>query len=498
MKLLTIFLSIPLFLCQSSLANTEINVTHLTRATFDNEFNCAVLLAPLAQDLHADPGQASQNLIHYLQRFGLDGGERESDGLLDWMGIDLEKYPQIVLLSLNNFFGDSMIFHFSIVDYFRKRYPKIPLTIISPNAVILSRPEQLDFSWDVFPVRFPTFRKREDRVDQIILMRQRLPGFLKSRIQKGAFVFYDLTTCDKADEEMARIKPLEKRMSNEIRHIAHLLGLTAVGLSNLHEERIFMGVTGVELIAPEEKLPRTNSLAPYSADPAKWAGARGYELRGPVGFGAKTIYESWMQNFSLLFGARAYMHWDHRYFTNGSEDPDLIRKFLIENKLDPNRRHVLINLNTFGGDKVRDLTPIYFETLKEIVIHTREKDPDVNILVTFPETQFGPEVQVKVLDFARGYIGHLALISSSYRELMPAFVATSKWLVSYDSGLVHLASFLPADRVLTLALHSGGADLWRRPGQSYVKLGAQESGDELAARANRWIDAFSTTKGTVD
>lgn len=455
---------------------------------------CEQLLKEQSSEMTISPVQVAENQHAYLKHFGLDQSQRRGDGLLNWLGVHPEKSPQIVLVSLNNFFGDSMIFHFPIIDYFRKNYPQIPLTVISPNANVLSRPDQQDFKWEVFSVRFPMFRKREDRVEQILLMRQRLPGFLKAHIQPGAFVLYDLTTCDKADQELKRGKPEEKLVSSEMHRVFREIGATAVGISNLNKERIFNGVTGVEVMLPKEQIPDDPLLAPFRAKPSEWSGGEGFNFRSPISFDAKTIYESWLQNFSLLFGSKAYLRWDHHYFTNSVEDAAVINAFLEENGMDRSKEHVLINLNTFGGDKVRDLIPHYAETLKRIIQHVHDTRPELNILVTFPETQFGPEIQGDILDYAASLKPRVALIPSSYREIMPAFVATSQWLISYDSGLVHLASFLPANRVLSLDLGSGGAEIWRRPEQGYVKVPPGGSPTQLADSAIEWIDSIYTGK----
>ena len=404
----------------------------------DSRLHCEEKLTTHATEMAITPAEAQSLLQNFLKQNGLS---LQGDGLVSALGIDLHKVPQIVLFSLNGFFGDSMIFHFSIIDFFRKTFPEVPLKVISPSASVLSRPKTQDFEWDSLPVRFPQFKKHADRVEQIELMRDRLPGFFNSHVQPGAFVFLDLTTVDKADEELLKMKPdAPKTVASEIRRVSEKNGTVTVGLSNLHHNRIMLGVAGVYI----------------------WRDQTELQLRKPLPSNVETIYESWLENFALLFGSKAYLRWDNRYFTNEAEDRPLINDILKAQGLAPSKKYAFINLNTFGGDKVRDLIPYYSQLLREMVAATLETSPDLNILVSFPEYQFGPQVQLDAIRLRANYSGRVALLPSSERELVPSLLTGAEWLISYDSGLVHLGSFLPPERVLTIGLTSSGAQLWRR------------------------------------
>jgi hypothetical protein len=424
---------------------------------------CLAELNFQSTELHIAPDQAKLFFHDFAEK---NNFSVTADGLVASLGIDLHKVPQIVLFSLNGFFGDSMIFHFSIIDYFRKNYPEIPLKVISPSAGILSRPDPLDFTWETFPVRFPQFKKATDRVEQIELMRERLPGFFNANVTPGAFIFMDLTTVDKADGELLKLKPdAPKTVASELKRVTEKNQATSVGLTNLHKNRIMTGIAGIEV----------------------WQNGTEKVFREPVPSTVPTIYESWLQNFSALFGSNAYLKWDSRYFVNEAEDRPLVREILSAQGLDPEKKYAFLNLNTFGGDKVRDLIPVYSQILRAMVSETLQTFPDWNLVVTFPEYQFGPEVQAEAIKLAQETKGRLALIPSSERELMPSILAGAEWMISYDSGLVHLGSFLPPEKVLSIGLWSSGAELWRRENQPFFKISNEEPVQTLIDSVSEWI-----------
>ena len=444
-----------------------------------------------ATRMYPAKNEIQDNFSHWANQVGI---KTKAQSFFEWAGIKPEEHSQIVLLSLNNFFGDGMVFHFSMMDYFLKTFPKVPLLVISPKGSVLSRPAKQPFDWATYPVRYAEFQKRADRDFHINLISATLPDFVETRVKPGALIIFDLTIFDKVGDEIDPKNDNEaNRPIKEFERVVNELGATAVGVSNLRGHRIMMGISGIEMIAPKEKLDiklfGAKGAAPVVR--ARDRDVRGVTYRGEVEFGANNIYQSWLQNFAFMVGPSAYLHWDKRHYINLQEDPKLVHDFKIQAGLDPHKPHVFINLNTFGGDKVKDLSPVYAETLMKLVNHTLQSDPNTNVLVPFPEYQFGPETQTAILDFVAGLGGRVALVPSSVRELVPAIIGSSKWVISYDTGLVHLSSFLPRNKVLSISLHSGGNEIWRRPDQPYVKIEKGQDPNLLAEKAMAWISTMS-------
>lgn len=450
---------------------------------------CEVALAQSSSEMHLSATEVTEIQQKYSQQQGLPDFTA-SGGLLKWANIDPAKHTQIVLFSLNNFFGDNLIFHFSMLDYFRRKFPGLPIKVISPKAGVLSPVEDQTLERVTFPVRFTDFAKREDRDRQINILREKLPGFMKEHIKPGAFVLFDLTTLDKSGLEIdPQNDDRAKRPATEFYRVIHDLGATAVGVSNFSNREIVLGMSAVEFISSAPRIRSELWAAPHSIRLRTRSGAiAGVGLRRPVTFGAKNIYESWLQNLALLFGPDFYLKWDSQYFVQLTEDKKMISDLHRQNGLDSKKPYVLLNLNTFGRNKVRELTPVYASTLISICKHLILNYPNLNILAMMPETQFGPETQEDVLDFYQQNRTRMALISSSARELHPALVAGAKLVVSYDSGLAHLSSFLPPQRVLTVSLAAGMSDIWRRPGQPFVQLQSNEDPRELGAQITLWLD----------
>jgi hypothetical protein len=456
----------------------------------DADVPCDILLRPATSSLRLNPAQSIENFHKYAELSGIATSLGQEQSVLEWLKVNPADYPQIVLFSLNNFLGDSLIFHFSIIDYFLKTYPQVPLRFISPKAGLLARMADPSFSWRVFPVRFAEYRKREDRDYQINFTRRRLHDFVKENVMPGALVFFDLTTLDKADAEIdPKGNQPELRLSTEFHRLLMEAKATAIGLSNLRKERIMLGVSGIEVLAPPSRLRPELADLPESHPIVSRSGeTRGYTLRTQVEWGAKTIYKSWLENFTLLFGPAAYLKWTSAYFVHPQEDAVLVQQFFDEQHMDSKTHYVMINFNTYGADKVRDLIPLYSQALKAVMAHILNTTA-FNILVNCPETQFGPENIVAVLDAAAENKSRVALISTSKREIMSALISNARWFISYDSGPVHLASFFPPERVLTFSLHSGGPEIWRKEDQEYIKLPLDGPVELLISQINAWVDS---------
>jgi hypothetical protein len=449
---------------------------------------CEVLLSPSSSEMQLSAAEAADVQQLYNSKLGIPMASQS--GLLDWLKIDASRHDQIVLFSLNNFFGDSLIFHFSLLDFFLKKHPGKKIKIVSPKAGVLTRFTHPDVEWVQISVRFAEYAKREDRDHHIKLLRERLPSFVKEHVAPGAFVFFDLTTLEKAGMEVdPKGKNPELRPSFEFYRALHEVGATAVGLSNLSDGYIFLGISAIDVIAPSSKMnPDAWAISDSIRLRTTSGKIVGLGLRRAVHLGSQNVYESWLQNLTVLFGSAAYLKWDSQYFVNASEDGPIIGKFMRNAGLDPAKPFILINLNTLGRDKVRELTPIYAETMKSVIRHILQTYPHLNVMAFFPENQFGPEVQEEILDFRSEYPGRLALIPGSMREVQPALVSAARSVVSYDSGLAHLSSFKPKEAVLTVSTAAGVSHLWRRPGQNFVKLGATDAPNELAVKIIDWID----------
>lgn len=465
---------------------------------------CLVFLASFSCKVGADPcrsvllpSRTSDDFHTYAREFGLPLLQTQPESsVLEWFGIDPHRYPQIVLFSLNNFFGDSMIFHFPMIDFFLKQFPEVPLKSVSPRAEGLFRSPYLPFESEFFPVRFAEYKKREDRQRHIEVFRSRMNGFIRRHIKPGALIFFDLTTLDKADWEMdPRNEHPDVRPSLHFRQALVDIGATGIGISNLSKsQHILRGLAAIQVIAPKDQIrsdvfniPEAKAL--YGLKEKERI--VGIEFRRDLDFGAETIVESWLKNVSLVIGPQVFLSWNSSYFVNTDEDPLNLEQFFSQTKLDTTKPYAMVNFNTHGGGKVEELKPIYAATLIQVLEHVMTTT-DLNMLVTFPETQFGPVNQVQLMDYVSSRSSRIAFIPASQRELISALLSGTEWFVSYDSGLVHLANFLPPEKVLTISLKSGGPEIWRRPDQTYIKILPGEDPETLAPQVNGWIRSRTT------
>ena len=426
-----------------------------------------------------------------LEKAGLDCASRSCSSFINWLGIDPAQFPEIVVFSFTNFLGDNLIFHFSMIEYLSAKYPGVPIKVISPKAGVIADSDRPGLSSTTFPVRFALFKERKDRDEAILTFTGKLPGFVKENIKPGSLVIFDLTTLIKAENELSQSQGLTGQLPiNTFFRSMHSVRATAIGLSTLLNDRVKPGFTDLAVAGPPAQLPSELQNSPQATQYR----LSGNELMGVLlnagrGFPEQTMYEGYENAFKFLFGADARLSWNPRDYMNTAETEPMQQQFLLSSFDQPGREYGVLNLNTFGGDKVKELTPVYADILESVVTSTMEKNPGLNLFVTFPEAPFGPEVQVRVMDFISKYKGKIAFLPASTREIQGAVVAKSKFVVSYDSGLVHLCAFLPKERVLTVSLGQGLSEMWRKAGQPYVKVQNAANWRALAKGINEWIDA---------
>jgi hypothetical protein len=419
---------------------------------------------------------------------GIEVGTGKS--FLDSIGVHPENFSNIVILSLNNYLGDNLIFHFSLIPFLRNQYPNSELTLISPKAEIIFPSVRYQFQKYTFPVRFTEYQNRKDRDEHIALLRDRLPHFIKAHVKPGSLVLFDLTTLIKASSEIDSLarNPESTPLPAVYRALTEI-GAVGIGVSNLENGYIMSGLAQLDVVGiptPQEVLS-----SPWLTQIKGSHGQSiGFSIRQKVKpniFGNKNenIYQSWLANMSFLFGDQLELSWNEKIY-NGL-DEGRTREYLATQSSFPDRPFVLINLNTFGRSKVDELRPWYLFILKQISTEIARLHPAWNIVYTFPENQFGPEVQEDVINWKAQSPLPLIAIPSSRREHLPTLIRDSRFVISYDTGLAHLAAFKNPRHVLTISATSGGAHTWTRPGQDFLQLHAPQTPNELIAPIVHWI-----------
>ena len=438
-----------------------------------------------ADRLTSHPKIAARDFREYLKANGL---RAPSDvvGLADWLKLRDLRPTQVVLINLTKFFGDNVIFGFSTIDYLRQTFDA-PFLYVSPVAEALNGVASDHFARAAWPITFAQHRTREARVAEIMRMKRRFESFLEQHVRPGALVLYDLTTLDKADQELATVDPRELSASDEFRCALARRDVTAIGLGALKNERIHLGITGLDVLARPALIPAELRFAHGPHVKVKTVeGLTHVQLRG-VWSAGQTTYEAWLRSLNVVFGQDAFMSWDANLYVRPEHVVELDRlKHRAGLAID--RPHAFLNLNTFGADKVRDLTPVYTATLDRVVAHVLSRYPELDLLVRFPEHQFGPEVQSHALALAARTRGRVAMIPLTAQHLLGAIYQSARWIVSYDSGPFHQAAFRPADLVLSVSLWSGSGDVWRKPGQKFIKITDPRKSNRLGDLIVRAID----------
>ena len=413
---------------------------------------------------------------------------RSEQPLIETLGLDPGRATQIVLLSFSDFLGDNFVFTVSLVDSLRKLHPQIPLSVLSPVAGALAQGPNARFASASVSTQF-FGGERALASDRLRAFIQRLPGFLRANIRPGAFVFFDLTTLEKAEREISMSpEDYARRPTQELARVLTDIGAAGVGLSLLAADgRLGVNLTSVAVIAPVGRLrePPPN----LTAEPllSRSGRAQGLRFTGFASSSRQTIYESWQTHVAAILGRSVALRWSAQDVANVERSNDEVDEFLHASGIAPQRRIAVLNLNARGSSKVRQLTPHYVSILRALVDHALLSDPELDLLIPFPESQFGPETQAAAMDFLAQRRGRAAFIPVSDRELIPALLNRAAWVASYDSGLVHLANFLPSDRVLTFSLDQGQSRIWRRPGQPFVQIAENGTSDDLIDGVQRWI-----------
>lgn len=426
-----------------------------------------------------------------MSQMGEEKISRTKQSFLDWIGVDPGSHSEIVVVSFNNFLGDNIIFYVSMFESLRKKYPLSKIKFISPKANIVSEDNELAIENHVFPVRFLEFTDSAKSDEHLRNFVARMPGFLKANINKEAFVFFDLSTIEKAELQILKKEhEFPKKPSEEFFRVMTDLKATAIGLSNLSSQgRMLQDGTGFVMLAPHEKLNKHLTVNEAAEAIENNRGeVLGVHLIDQWDFSSETIYESRLRQLAFIFGADMKLSW--RYSTLNDRSKNLnISYFLQQKGLDPSRGYALLNLNTFGNNKVQELGPKYFDLMSGIVKHVLENTTD-NLLVTFPENQFGPEVQEKIIDLVFQSKNRIAFLTVGDREEIPSIIKKSRWVISYDSGLVHLSAFMPENQILTIGLSKADPQIWRKPSQPFIYLPENAATNDFVNSVNKWISSF--------
>ncbi|MGE0761779.1 MAG: hypothetical protein AB7N80_00735 [Bdellovibrionales bacterium] len=131
-------------------------------------------------------------------------------------------------------------------------------------------------------------------------------------------------------------------------------------------------------------------------------------------------------------------------------------------------KFAVLNLNTAGQFKIDVMAKHYVANLKLLVRAIKKKDPSLNILVTPPEAAFGADVVEAVKDFVQSNKSTVAFMPDNKLHWQ-AFVAASQFVITQDSGFMHLALVMKdPSRVFGFGHESGLSDVmsWAMPGQT--------------------------------
>ena len=194
-----------------------------------------------------------------------------------------------------------------------------------------------------------------------------------------------------------------------------------------------------------------------------------YRPIGPLDLENHTQYErTRIVDRALLFGAHDLGTYPKAMVYSPGEGVADFEKWRAASFVHPGEKHIVVSLNGGGEEKVEALRPQYGQLLEEILRDVWHKNPKTNIVVPFPEAQFGPEVGAQVREVIGKYPGHAALLPAGRFDMIGAAIDTSYLTIAHDGGTAHIARGIAgARRVLTFSVNDASLD-WRDTGQLFA------------------------------
>ncbi|HND85603.1 MAG TPA: hypothetical protein PLU50_07325, partial [Pseudobdellovibrionaceae bacterium] len=266
--------------------------------------------------------EQQRNREFYSRQLGIKGGLGKS--FLDVIGVHPENFSNIVILSLNNYLGDSLIFHFSLIPFLRSQYPNSELTLISPKADVVFPSLHYNFKKYIFPVRFAEYQNRKDRDEHIALLRHRLPHFIKAHIKPGSLVLFDLTTLIKASSEIDSLarNPEATPLPAVYRALTEI-GAVGIGVSNLENGYIMSGLAQLDVVGVPT--PQGVLSSPWLTQIKEAHGqSMGFSFKRKIEphifeSNNENIYQSWLANMSFIFGDQLELSWSEKIYNSLDE-----------------------------------------------------------------------------------------------------------------------------------------------------------------------------------
>jgi ADP-heptose:LPS heptosyltransferase len=391
---------------------------------------------------------------------------------------------EITVLTLNPNLGDNIIFDQGLIPYLHERYPGARIQWTSPTGQILRAPGWLQVH-DMPVQRFLEPSAIHTLLEDPNSLARMLIGAIDASVHPGSLVIWDDFRFERLGDDILHAAESSLKAEDYARlggprsWRANLQEMIRSQIAKAREHllaRIESGHSfgvGIEYLAARRRaafilgpnLPRQTVYLPSARE------------QPPLG----TMYEEAQNRAHQLFGADAKLEWDPALYLT----PELSRagaSYLERTFGARNGPYLVLNLNTRGDFKVRELQQDYAQRLQKLLSVLREHHPELNILVSPPEAQFGEEtVQAarQVIDGAVSSSGGRVALLPADRELWKPILQGAEAVISQDSGFVHVANIVN-DHVITLFKSSmsdmGEPIRWRKPGQPVAVY--RNSGDE--------------------
>lgn len=393
--------------------------------------------------------------------------------LLEMTSVNLEEASEIVLVSFNPNLGDNIILDYSRIEYLHQKYPKAVIKVVSPTSSILKESDwlktaslpYLEFLEPEFAQRFVT---NPSELSNAVLSK------LLPHIRPGSVVLWDAYTLDVrlnfevayALEKHLPVKEFQKLNYNGLRASGIPTFTTGVGGAILSDEMDKIRGALVSEIKKSDAAgvgysflggKETVTVVPkQNARPSIFSKAPGelFEFRflGPIWNSEVTLYNTSASVHELFFGKDFYLAWNPRHYMDESELSLPKQKWLERSFSNPNANYIVINLNSRGDYKIKDLKKDYARRLEELIEAIREKYPTLNVFVSAPESHFGKEVTEEVQELMSqkrwAILKQVAFLPDD-KELWKPILKDAKAVVTQDSGFAHVANIFN-ENVITL------------------------------------------------
>jgi len=416
----------------------------------------------------------------------LENGYNYSDSknLMEFFNISPKNGEEIVLFSTNPNIGDNLANINSILESLHQKYPESKIKLVSPTSFLLKKndwftPVQIDLS---------KFNKPHKGKKYGHLLKY-LEEQLANNVSAKSFVYIEALNLEPLE---FRYFPLEdfvkKNMESAVleRYAKIINKKGGRGLLNYIEDEEFY------IINKKKDIPKYVTGHPETHVTAHYTRAT-FDVPSKLFSEAlptdASVYQMLNVYNKIIWGEEIEsVNPEYLYLNDGEfiKEKNVFLKNQFNTKERMTKRYVILNFNTTGEHKIDYIKDDYTNKVKSMINKIQLTYPDVKILLTPVESQFGKKIANEVKAFVnQKHLRDKVAFMPNDKKIWGRLIKDSELVITQDSGFNHIANIYKSEEKILVFSSDEMAKDWRRANQKYI---AFFDGEKHFSRIEYFID----------